>query len=581
MVAAPTPTTSRLITQAYVKLDGTDLSTDMMADLLRVRVEGSVHLPDMAILEFDNSGLKWSQLEKITVGQEIKIYFGDADLRSDEPVFAGEVVGLEIDLGISRAIMLRIRAYDRAHRLHRGRITKTFLNVTDSDIAAQVAGDVGLQSDVENTSGVYEWVLQNNQTNWEFLQERAAIHGFELQVSDKTLIFKPPPSTERLPVDLTWEQELISFRATMTTGEQVNEVEVRGWDPINKKEVVGLASSPDNLPILEGPTNGGAVAQSAFQRPAKMVVARQPIYDQEQAQRLAQTVLDELAGTFITAQGTAMGDPKLQLGSEVNLIDVGKQFNGKYMVTQITHRYAPDGYLIDFEVTGRRSTDLVSLVSQQAAPAMHVLTGVVTSVKDEEHGLGRVKVKFPQLSDDLESSWCRLVSAGAGPDRGIEFLPEVDDEVLVIGSSMDNLFVLGGLWNSQDSPPYPSTSAAPSGAVEKRTIKSRTGHEILLNDASDGGIRIVDSKGNKIDLETGSGDLTIQVTGNLKIKADGKIDIEAGMGLTLKAGIDFSAEATANATIKGNGQASLEGTGSAGVKTSGVATVSGSTVSLG
>ena len=47
----------------------------------------------------------------------------------------------------------------------------------DRDIANQIAGDLGFQTDVQVTSGVHEWVLQDNQTNWEFLQERAAIHA--------------------------------------------------------------------------------------------------------------------------------------------------------------------------------------------------------------------------------------------------------------------------------------------------------------------------------------------------------------------------------------------------------------------
>ncbi|HLG11881.1 MAG TPA: VgrG-related protein [Dehalococcoidia bacterium] len=586
MVATPTPTAKRLISQAYVKLDGTDLTSDIMADLLRVRVEGSVHLPDMAILEFDNSDLKWSEAERITIGQEIKVYFGDADLKSDEPVFAGEVAGMEIDVGMSGAIMMRIRGYDRAHRLHRGRITKVFKDVTDSDIAQEVASAVGLKCEVQNTPGKHPWVLQNNQTNWEFLQERAALHGYEVQVRDKTLVFKPPPSTEREAIDLEWNRELLSFRATMATGEQVNEVQVRGWDPLNKETVVGVASNAKNLPILDqGKNDGGQVAESAFQKPAKMVIARQPIYSQDQADRLAQTVLNELAGTFITAQGIAMGNPKLQLGSEVNLKSVGKQFTGKYMVTQITHRYEPDGYLIDFEVTGRRSTDLISLVSQREAPAMHVLTGVVSNSRDDETGpgIGRVKVKFPQLGDDIESYWCRLVAPGAGPDRGIEFIPEVDDEVLVVGSSMDNLYVLGGLWNSKDLPPYKSSAAAPSGSVEKRAIRTRTGHEILLDDGSSGGITIIDSTGNnKVQINTSDNSLKAEVNGDITIKSKtGSITIDAALGLTVKAGTNFSAEATGNAAIKGNGQASLEGTASAAVRTSGVATLSGSAVSLG
>jgi phage protein D len=559
-----------------------------MGDLQRIRVEGSVHLPDMAILEFRNSDFQWSQQDVFKMGQAIKVRFGDVEEKTPEPAFDGEVCGLEIDIGLSGEILLRIRAYDRAHRLHRGRVTKVYKQVKDSDIAQEVARAVGLESDVKTTSGVHEWVLQNNQTNWEFLQERATVNGYELQVSGKKLVFKPPPSTERTSVDLAWNSELKSLRATMTTGDQVKEVEVHGWDPVKKRSVVGIASRAQHLPELEeGNNNGGQVAQTAFNREAKMVVVREPVYSQEHADRLAQSILDELAGVFITAVGTAMGVPTLQLGSEVSLQSIGKQFTGKYIVTQITHRYEPDEYLIDFEVTGRRSTDLLSLVSTAKPPAMHILNGIVSNTQDDGKdsngsNLGRVKVKFPTLGDNIESHWCRLVSPGAGKDRGVEFIPEVDDEVLVIGPSMDNLFVLGGLWNDLDRPPYGSNTAVNRGKVEKRVIRSRTGHEVLLDDSDKPSITIVDkTKNNKIHINSTDNSLTIEADGDITLKSkQGSITIDAKLGLSTKAGTNFSAEATANATLKGNGNTSIEGSATS-VRATGVVTVSGSAISLG
>jgi phage protein D len=359
-----TPNTKRVMSQVYINVGGTDLGQDVMADMLRVRIEGSVHLPDMAILELNDTDFKWSKNDTIKIGQELKIKFGEAGNKSDEDAFVGEVVAIETDLKMHGDISMFIRAYDRSHRLHRGRHTKTYLKMKDSEIAAQVASSAGLQSDVETTQGVHDWVVQDNQTNWEFLQERAAVHGFEVQVRDKTLVFKPPPSVEREEVPLTWNQEMLSFKGTKTTGDQVNKVEVRGWDPINKKEVVGRAENPNHLPELEeGENHGGNVAKSAFQKEAVMVTAREPIFNQAQADRLAQTILDELAGGFITARGTAIGNPQLQLGSKVDIKNVGKHFTGKYVVTQITHRFEPEGWNIDFEVSGRRSFDFLSLVS--------------------------------------------------------------------------------------------------------------------------------------------------------------------------------------------------------------------------
>ena len=586
VLPAVSPTLNRPITQVYVTLDGRDLEPGLIEDLLRVSVNGSVHLPDLAILEFDNPDMRWSDVDAIRIGQEMTIGFGDNDLQSEEPVFMGDVTALDLDVGMDGSVKLIVRGYDRSHRLHRGRQTKVYENVKDSDIAMEIASDLGFEtSEIQVTPGTHDYVLQDNQTNWEFLQQRAARHGYELQVRDKKLVFKAPPSTERRDVDLTWNQELLSFRASMTTGDQVNKVEVRGWDPVNKETVLGTADRAQTLPDVPGATfggnDGGAVAQLAFQREALMVVARQPIYSQEDADRLAQSVLEDLAGSFITAQGVAAGNPELQLGSKVNVKDVGRQFSGSYMVTQITHNYEPESYTINFEVTGRRSTDLVSLLESPQHQEMHLLTGMVMDLNDPE-GLGRVKVSLPQFGQDIYTAWCRLVAPGAGATRGIYFLPEIDDEVLLMGTSMDNLYIVGGLWNNRDLPPYSNSEAAPNGEVMKRTIRSREGHEILLDDdPREPGISIIDKEGNKLLIKSRDNSMTIDVQGDIKFKTPGNFEIDATGNISMSATGNFNAEAMGNASVEANGQATLRGTGGVRAESSANASLSAPSVSLG
>jgi phage protein D len=553
------PAEKRIVASIYLKLDGADAPPTLTRDLLWARMEGSVHLPDMALLKFNNPDMSLSDPEQFKIGQELKISLGNEELKTE--IFAGEVTALELDVTMEGTVELLVRAYDRAHRLHRGRFSKVFKNVKDSDIAQQIASSASLRADVKQTREVHEYVFQDNQTNWDFLQERATRLGFELQVKDKTLVFKPPPSAPSKEVALAWQGELLSFRARMVSGEQVSEVEVRGWDPVNKKPVSGTAKKPEGTPEVGESRNGGQVAQAAFQKAARCLVARQPIYSQAQANALAQTVLNDLAGNFITAEGVAMGDPDLRLGSEVNLSKVGKQFTGKYVVTQIAHVYQPDSYTIEFEVTGRRSTDIVSLVATREAPKMHLFTGLVSNVKDDLD-LGRVKVKLPIFGPDIETNWCRIAAPGAGPDRGMQYLPELNDEVLLLGFDINNLYVLGGLWSKIDPPPLKNTAAVNGkGEVIKRVIKSRTGHQILLDDSDGGGsITVVDSTGkNRLFINTATKDVEIEATGNIKLKASKGIEIEAGTDVKLKSGTEFDIQATTTLKLAAQMQASMTG----------------------
>jgi uncharacterized protein involved in type VI secretion and phage assembly len=168
--------------------------------------------------------------------------------------------------------------------------------------------------------------------------------------------------------------------------------------------------------------------------------------------------------------------------------------------------------------------------------------GVVTNNKDTE-GFNRVRVKFPWLSDNNES-WARMAAPMAGNDRGLYFLPEVDDEVLVLFDRGDPRFpfIVGALWNGKDK--APADNADGKNAV--RVIKSRSGHVIRFNDTAGGEtLEIVDAKGkNSIVIDTAKNSITITAESNLVLQAPkGKLELNAkevlvqsSAAMTIKAG---------------------------------------------
>jgi uncharacterized protein involved in type VI secretion and phage assembly len=235
-------------------------------------------------------------------------------------------------------------------------------------------------------------------------------------------------------------------------------------------------------------------------------------------------------------------------------------------------------------VTGQSVSSLLSLLSSgaQHSSSAGLAIAIVTDNQDPD-GLGRVKVKFPWLSDDHASSWARLAVPGGGAQRGIQCLPEVNDEVLVgfDRGDMQQPFVLGGLWNGVDVPPKKTDQVVKGGKVQQRIIQSRTGHTIILDDDDGGGgISIVDSKGNKIVIDSQSNKMTLTVKGDFSLTADGKIDL-TGAGITLNAGNGKAAITGNGVTLDGQAGA-IQATG-LGVKLDaggGTADVSGSMINL-
>ncbi|MEG4166556.1 phage baseplate assembly protein V [Microcoleus sp. S13_D1] len=186
-----------------------------------------------------------------------------------------------------------------------------------------------------------------------------------------------------------------------------------------------------------------------------------------------------------------------------------------------------------------------------------VTVGIVTNNKDEE-GLGRVKVKFPWLSETDESYWARVLTPMAGKQRGLYFLPEVDDEVLVAFDRGDisSPYILGGLWNGQDKPPESNTD----GKNNLRVIKSRSGHQIILDDTENAEkITIRDGTGkNQIVIDSKNNSISIEGEKDISIKAKGKISLESSDGdISIKCK-NLAIQTQQNCEIKANSKVEVK-----------------------
>ena len=195
-----------------------------------------------------------------------------------------------------------------------------------------------------------------------------------------------------------------------------------------------------------------------------------------------------------------------------------------------------------------------------------VAVAIVTSNQDPQH-LGRVKVKFPWLSDGTESHWTKVVTFMAGGNRGGVFLPEVDDEVLVAfeHGDVNYPYVLGGLWNSKAAPPETNQD----GKNNFRMFRSRSGHQITFRDdnaAKQEHVEIKSNAGHSILLSDNAGTEQIAIkdkTGGNVITIDSvtnSISIESALKISIKSK-DIEIEADNLMSIKvGGGVLEIQGT---------------------
>jgi len=341
--------------------------------------------------------------------------------------------------------------------------------------------------------------------------------------------FKKPNGAGAAPVELAWNQGLTSFAARITAADQVAEVEVRGWDPERKEAITASVTNSQSAPQIG--LDAGQVRSGAFGSATALVTER-PVKDASEAQAIAQAALDHATGSIILADGVTMGAPRIRAGVQVKLSGLGQRLSGTYLVTSSVHTVTPaHGYETRFSVRGRRRAMLVELSStnghdegRRFAPVV----AVVTNVRDPNNQ-GRVKVKFPWLSDSEESAWARLVSPMAGPTRGLQLVPEVDDEVLVVFEHGDpnHPLVIGGLWNGQDATPLGGDAISGDGAVQQRVLLTRIGHKLLFDDSdASKSIVIEDSAGNKVTLDAANKKILVEGQGDIEVKATGTLKLE-------------------------------------------------------
>jgi phage protein D len=219
----------------------------------------------------------------------------------------------------------------------------------DSDIANQIAGDWSLTPEVEDTRVRLDYVLQHNQTDFEFLQERARRIGYEMVVTDSSLHFRPRRSDGSAVLTLSRDVELLDFSARLTTMGQVEEVNVQGWNAKDKKEVVAKSRIGDERQ-MGGSASGPAATRRAFSGTGGAAVDT-PVLSQAEADQLAQGWFGEMALSYVEGHGTCIGEPDLRAGTLVQIEGLGKRFSGSYYVTSSEHSYRPNvGYRTMFNV---------------------------------------------------------------------------------------------------------------------------------------------------------------------------------------------------------------------------------------
>jgi|SRR5712691_6310890 len=346
--------TQPLVPVCDVLLNGQALTAAEKAHVTRVTVEEKLDAAGELTLEFfepleNHKQPTWlDDLNRFALGSEIEIKMGYAgDL---ETLMVGDITHLQPSFAQSQ-FRLTVRSYDRRYRLQQDRKPPlSFLNQKASDIAAQIAQAVGLTPETTDSQSTYEYLLKTEKTDWKFLANLAQSIDYEVRVEGKKLIFRPAAYAESAVLTLSMAADLLEFTPRLSSARQVKEVIVRGWDPKEKKEVIGRAGLGDDQAGIGGQRSDGALSESTVGTAVPEVISP-PVTSQAEADQRATALFNQRLLSLVTGEGSCFGRTDLRPGKVIKIEGVIQPFDGQYYVTRAKHIYSQQGgYRTTFDV---------------------------------------------------------------------------------------------------------------------------------------------------------------------------------------------------------------------------------------
>jgi phage protein D/phage baseplate assembly protein gpV len=524
-----------------VRISGVTLAAELADQILSLEVETDLDLAGsfrITLHNLDNTLLDSALLDP---GKTVEIHLGYGNELI--PSFLGEIAAIEPSFPSDGPPTIQVTGYDKSYRMRHAQPKPTqYSFINDSVIAAQIALVNGLVPIVDPTPALPAQTIQV-ESDMAFLKSRAQRYFFDVYVEWDRLHFQFPRPQPAAYV-LEWGRNLSSFSPRISAAGLAGLQVIRSYNQelAQTIAVTALATDLDLGNLIE---RLGSSAMDLLSSLARNVILHQPVDNPLEAAELARSLLADLLEGMYEGTGSCIGLPALSAGQYLTISGVGRRFSGTYRVRKVTHRIDSNGFSTDFSITQRAHSSLMGLVRKQVSESpspnrperFHgVVLGVVrdnNELRDipPQTPLGRVKVSFPRLSDDVTSSWAPCVRPMAGAGIGFYALPEPGDQVLVAFEDGDlgKPYVLGGLWNAEQPPPAINAD----GANTTRVIKSRAGHTITFDDTTAAGKLVIEDRaGSTITMNSLDGSMRISAAGDLTISALGNLTLEAAGGTT-------------------------------------------------
>lgn len=561
---------------------------------IKTHTELTVHFP-MDIFEgnepIENHGLK----SKEYLGERISVEISSKYIKQtiNELKFSGIITEISIVRGenseMGNIIIISAKSNDIIS--DDGPTYKSFEEKNLRDIAKDCCSEYGLKTVISPSySGVFQYIVQHNESSYQFLHRLARRYGEWFYYDNDTVYFGKPSDEV---VHLEFNFDLIDIQTQLIPQSHNYKFVSNNYteDKIVDDDLKGGISFHNNKT-----TTTDKAGENIFRNKKNIWLN---LFDDHNTNDLLKILgkkqREAIALNQIKVKGLSL-NPGVTIGK---LIDVDGE---KYRMTKVTHTVSYiGGYTNQFEgVSG--DLDASPLTDINDYPKSGSQIAIITKNHEDPDKLNRVRVQFAWQNDTGDQSpWIRVAVPHAGNEQGIQFFPEIGDQVIVDfeGGNAECPYVVGSVYHKGQKPDgsvgeehnYIKAIKTKGGSLikfndedgkESITITDKKNNTILIN-AEDDSISITAIKNIVIDaggdlLLKSKGNFTIDATGDILQKSAKNINVKAEMNHELKAGIKSSTKAVMIES-KADASSKLEGA-MVDINGSGMTNVKGGVVNL-
>lgn len=491
------------------------------------------------------------------LGKRVTIEFSHGNLEDNRYVFVGLVMDMSIRAEEGQHARIILKGGSNSVLLDRGKRYQAFGDTSLSHVFNQITEGLSLNKFRRFNNPKYDdpidFLMQYNETDWEFLQRLAYLFGENMYYDGSQLVFGNYP--DKPAVSITYDEEIqgMEFTARLLHNEFTYYQYLDNYDRTIEAQSTNRPRRATNF-IAEARDQADIHLHTRELRIPSEAVVADGFEIQEMAHRrnertAAQTmVITGKAKTYIPFVGRII---------EVNLPDSvdALPIVGTYRVMKAIHRIDhKNKYSNTFEGASARMA--TAPIAQPNLPLAVSMPAIVVKNDDPNKG-GKVKVNFP-YGGPQESYWMRVMSVDAGvsdkvaTNRGMVFIPEIGDQVMIgfeLGDP-NRPYVMGSLFNEKTG----------KGGGASNTVKSiitRSGHTLKFTE--DESIELYDSSGNHITLDTKGKNITLKapetislIARNIQLQASEHIISTAGQNIAMTAERNITENAGENHEMSAN-----------------------------